>query len=177
MREEIIQEEQRIAEEQIAGARPETRVLRQRLRDLPDHHPAITVKPHATVREATNLMLHHQVDGVLIVDRGQLAGICTRHDVLTRLMVDAIDMDQVRVEEIMQPLPVCLQPDHQLAYALHQMYVGGHTLIPLVDAQGRPAGVISMRDIVRYLVETFPQEVQNLPPTPAHTLPSKPEGA
>jgi predicted transcriptional regulator len=177
MREEILQEEQSVAEEQLAATRPETRLLRQRLQDLPAHQPAITVERHATVREATNLMLHHQVEGVLIIDQEQVVGVCTRSQVLTRLVVDALDMDQVRVEEIMRLEPVCLQPEHQLTSALHQMYVGEHSLVPLTDEQGRPLGIISMRDIVRYLVETFPQEVQNLPPTPAHALPQKPEGA
>ena len=177
MREEIIQEEQRVAEEQIAAARPETRVFRRRLRDLPEHQPAITVERHATMREATNLMLHHHVDGVLIVDQEHVVGVCTKSQVLTSLVVDAIDMDQVRVEEIMRSEPVCLQPEHQLTAALHQMYVEEHSLVPLVDEQGHPLGIISMRDIVKYLVETFPQEVQNLPPTPEHTLPQKPEGA
>jgi len=135
------------------------------------------VERHATVREATNLMLHHQIDGVLIVDQEHVVGVCTKSQVLTRLVVDAIDMDQVRVEEIMRLEPVCLQPEHQLTMALHQMYVGEYSLVPLADEQGHPLGIISMRDIVKYLVEAFPQEVQNLPPTPAHTLPQKPEGA
>ena len=47
-----------------------------------------------------------------------------------------IDMDQVRVEEIMRSEPVCLQPEHQLTAALHQMYVEEHSLVPLVDEQG-----------------------------------------
>jgi CBS domain-containing protein len=177
MREEIIQEEQSVAAEQIAAERPETRLLRRCLGDLPEHQPAITVERHTTVREATYLILHHQVDGVLIVDQEHVVGVCTKSQVLTSLVVDATDMDQVRVEEIMRSEPVCLQPEHQLTMALHQMYVGEHSLVPLADEQGRPLGIISMRDILKYLVETFPQEVQNLPPTPAHTLPQKPEGA
>jgi hypothetical protein len=37
MREEIIQEEQSVAAEQIAAERPETHLLRRCLGDLPEH--------------------------------------------------------------------------------------------------------------------------------------------
>ncbi len=131
MREEILQEEQSVAEEQLAATRPETRLLRQRLQDLPEHQPAITVERHATVREATNLMLHHQVEGVLIIDQEQVVGVCTRSQVLTSLVVDALDMDQAAGGRVFMRLePVCLQPEHQLTSALHQMYVGEHSLVP-----------------------------------------------
>jgi CBS domain-containing protein len=105
-------------------------------------------------------------------------GVCSKGHVLAKMVGnDAIDVYRTRVEEIMQPEPICLHLDHKLAYALHQLYVGEHELIPLVDEHGRPTGVVTMRDIVGYLVDLFPQEVLNLPPTPEHEVAPKPEGA
>ena len=52
--------------------------------------------------------------------------------------------------------------DDELAYALHQMSVWDYQYIPLIDGQGRPTGVVSMRHIIDYLVEMFPQDVFNL---------------
>jgi CBS domain-containing protein len=46
------------------------------------------------------------------------------------------------------------------------MSVGGYRHVPLVDGGGRPVGVVSVKDIVDYLVEHFPREVLNIPPEP-----------
>jgi hypothetical protein len=67
--------------------------------------------------------------------------------------------------------------DHELAYALNQMSIGEYRHVPLVDDHGRPTGVVSMRHIVDYLVAMFPQDVFNLPPSPAHSIAPHPEGA
>jgi len=37
-------------------------------------------------------------------------------------------------------------------------------------------GVLSVKDVMRYLVGYFPARVYNLPPTPEHTQPAR-EGA
>ena len=51
-----------------------------------------------------------------------------------------------------------------MAYALNKMSVGGFRHIPVVDDEYRPAFVVSVRDVVEFLVEYFPREVLNLPP-------------
>ena len=42
----------------------------------------------------------------------------------------------------MTPDPVVLRPDDRLAVAIHKMAVGGFRHIPVVDASGRPIGVV-----------------------------------
>jgi CBS domain-containing protein len=41
------------------------------------------------------------------------------------------------------------------------MSVGGFRHVPIVDERGRPAGVVSVRDVVDLLVEAFPAEILN----------------
>ncbi|MCX7700262.1 MAG: CBS domain-containing protein, partial [Gemmataceae bacterium] len=53
------------------------------------------------------------------------------------------------------------------AYALNMMSVGGYRHLPVVDRDGRPVAVLSVRDIVDYLVQLYPEDVLNLPPTPS----------
>jgi CBS domain-containing protein len=37
--------------------------------------------------------------------------------------------------------------------------VGGFRHVPIVDDRGRPVAVVSVRDVVDLLVETFPAEI------------------
>jgi CBS domain-containing protein len=62
--------------------------------------------------------------------------------------------------------PETLRRQHGIAQALNQMSEGGFRHVPIVDAAGRPVGIISMPDIVRFIVSLFPDAVLNVPPDP-----------
>jgi CBS domain-containing protein len=48
--------------------------------------------------------------------------------------------------------------------------------VPLVDADGQLVGVVRQSDIIRYLAESFPEELLNLPPRTNQRI-KEPEGA
>src|SRR5207249_4177813 len=112
---------------------------------------------------------------VLVQKEGKLVGIFTERDVLTRV----IFRDNNRsfpVERLMTPRPRTLEATATIAYALNQMSVGGFRHIPVVNAKGDPVGVLSMRDIVDFLVRLFPRGVFNLPDSPAMAIPRTMDG-
>lgn len=178
MSDEILNEEEQIAERQAADeARLEVVGLQRTIGELPTLHAVITCDRGITVRQAIELMQRERIGCVLVVDAERLVGIFTERDILTRVVARQVDIDHLRIDELMTPEPECLDADNELVYALNQMSVGGYRHIPLIDAQGRPTGVVSMRDIVDYLASLFPQDVLNLPPSPAHGIPRTREGA
>jgi CBS domain-containing protein len=67
----------------------------------------------------------------------------------------------------MTPDPETLELDDPIVWALNRMSVGGYRHVPLVDRDGRPVGILSVKDIVHYIVALFPNEVLTLPPDPA----------
>jgi len=174
MSEDIFEEEEQIAQEQ---ASVEAHVLRQTMRDLPTLQPPMTCERSATIRQAIEVMQRERIDCVLVVDLDHLIGICTAWDVLTKVVARGVDIDRLQIGTLMTPNPDCLHMDDELAYALNQMSVWDYQHIPLIDDQGRPTGVVSMRHIIDYLVAMFPQDVFNLPPSPRHGIASHPEGA
>ena len=48
----------------------------------------------------------------------------------------------------MTPQPDTLNASATIAYALNKMSLGGFRHIPVVDAAGKPTGVLSVRNIV-----------------------------
>jgi CBS domain-containing protein len=54
---------------------------------------------------------------------------------------------------------------------------GGYRHIPIVDDRYQPIGMVSVLDIMTYLVEHFPQEILTLPPRPIRDAMKAREGA
>jgi CBS domain-containing protein len=125
----------------------------------------ICLRENATVQEAIERMLAHRQAGVLVVDgEGRLAGIFTERDVLTRVAGRGRDPRDTRLDAVMTREPEALRPGDRVAYAVHCMSVAGYRTVPLVDAAGRPLGVVTVSDVIRWLAGLFPEAVLNLPP-------------
>jgi CBS domain-containing protein len=119
----------------------------------------------ATVAEAIARMLERRQAGVLIVDAtGRLAGIFTERDVLTRVAGGGRDVTRTVLHDVMTPNPEALSAGDRIAYAVHSMSVAGYRTVPLIDADRRPVGVVTVSDVIRWLAHLYPEAVLNLPP-------------
>ena len=100
---------------------------------------AITVTAEATVSEAVELMNTRHVGCILVMDARQLAGVFSERDILLKLAGTDRAFDEVPVREVMTDQPVVL--------------VSGD----------RPAGIISIRDVLAYLcAEIRKSEIDNI---------------
>ena len=119
----------------------------------------------ATVHDAVRTMLARRQAGVLITNPGgRLTGIFTERDVLTRVVGRSLDARKTSLGEVMTRTPQALTASDRVAYAIHCMSVAGYRTIPLVDGEGRPIGVVTANDVVRWLASLFPEAVLNLRP-------------
>jgi CBS domain-containing protein len=80
------------------------------------------------------------------------------------------------IGEVMTPQPVVVHDKDPVAVIVRRMEEGGYRHLPVLDERERPVGVVSVRRVIRYLVEHFPSTVYNQPPDPA-VVPRQPEGA
>jgi CBS domain-containing protein len=114
-------------------------------------------------------------DALLIIDGGQLMGIVTERDVLTRVLGQDVDGDRP-VSEFMSSEPRSLNAEATLLEAMTAMESGHYRNLPLVDDAGKVVGILRQQDLLAYVAEAFPQEILNLPPRP-HQFMEAPEGA
>lgn len=129
----------------------------------------VSVGVGATVQQAIQAMNHHGVGCVVVVGSdGKLAGIFTERDVLTRVVDADVDITSAKIESVMTSEPHTLPHNASIAYALHHMSVEGYRHLPLLDDVAAPVAVVSVRDIISWIVEHFPDSVLNLPPTPRY---------
>jgi CBS domain-containing protein len=148
-------------------------LLTARLDELSLRTP-IVVEPDTTVVAAVNAMNEQRIGCVLVQRAGKLVGIFTERDVLTRVIFRNANATMT-VEAAMTKDPETLEEDQTIACALNKMSVGGYRHIPVVR-RGKPVGVVSIRNLVDFLVELFPERVLNVPPSPAQAIPKSRDG-
>ena len=164
MESELVDEEASGFEESPRPARVlDQETIREPLRLLGARSP-LCLPPDATLTEAVRLMREHHVGCILAVEDERLVGILTERDLLLKL--EGGDLSRP-VRDLMTSNPEVLHPDDPIVYALHRMSVGGYRHVPLVDERGRPVGMLSVKDIVHYVVSFFVSDVLTLPPDPA----------
>ena len=138
----------------------------------------VTVDSGASTQEAVDQMLDNKVGAVLIVSDGVLKGIFGERDVLLKILNKPVgDLTEVPIEQFMKAEPQTAHVEDSLNTAIMYMAKGGYRHIPIVNEQNQPVGMVSIRNIISYLVEHFPQEVLTLPPTPDNDAMQAREGA
>lgn len=118
-------------------------------------HPKtpITVKSSQTVAEVLQFLVDRAIGCVVVVDGSEAVGIFSERDALMRLNTDAVALGDRPISEFMTPHPQTLEADAKIAFAAQRMDLGGYRHVPIVNRQGNLTGIISVRDILRYLTE------------------------
>lgn len=148
----------------------------ERLRVLSRRQP-VTVAPGTSLADCVRAIQRAGTgDSVFVCDPGgKLLGVLTERDIFGRLVGGDVDLTQP-VETLMTAEPKTLDLDQTIRDAIDLMQTGRYRNVPVVDAGGSLVGVVRQSDIMKYLAESFPEELLNLPPRP-HQRMKEPEGA
>jgi CBS domain-containing protein len=117
------------------------------------HRPAAICTPETTAGEAARLMAEKDVSCIL-VDTGSGFGIFTDSDVRSKLVARQLPYD-TPVWQLMVPDALTVTPDRLAIDAMIDMLDRGIHHLPIVDANGRPLGVITATDLM-YLESRTP---------------------
>ena len=128
--------------------------------------PPLMVSAATTLADAIHLMQQERRACVLVMDNDRLAGIFTERDILMKVAGQPLDLVRTPVSASMTPDPFTLPDDANVAFALSKMVLEGFRHIPLVDDDGRPTAVVSMRNLIEYLGEIYSRELLTMPPDP-----------
>ena len=113
-------------------------------------HDPVTVEEDRTLREVELRMKKFKVSGLLVLDsEGKLSGIITSRD-----MKFCTDYDQ-QVKEVMTTNPIVERGEPDIQRALDTFHKYKVEKLPVVDAEGRVKGLITVKDIEKH--QNFPK--------------------
>jgi CBS domain-containing protein len=161
---------------EVAVTRRVPSIADERLRVLSRRQP-VTVPPGTSLADCVRAIQRTGTgDSVFVCDAsGRLMGVLTERDIFGRIVGGAIDLREP-VETLMTTQPRTLDLDDTIRDAIVLMRTGRYRNVPMVDETGRLVGVVRQADIIKFLAESFPEELLNLPPRP-HQRMQEPEGA
>jgi CBS domain-containing protein len=114
----------------------------------------ISVGPEVTVHKAAVVMTQANCGSALVLgDDGELLGILTERDLMTRVVARALDPATTTAAAVMTRNPRCVPPDTTVSDAIVIMIERGFRHLPVVRS-GKIIGVFSVRD-------ALPREVGN----------------
>lgn len=122
--------------------------------DVLNPRSPVSVSPQEPLRSAIRQMVGAHIGCLLVVEAETPIGIVTERDVLNKIADDLANLDDPVVAFMTASVDTITIQD-SIAYALHAMDLGGYRHMPIVDEAGRPTGMISVRDILRFLCARF----------------------
>jgi CBS domain-containing protein len=131
----------------------ESSVLQDPVRTLKFRTP-VTIPVDGKLGLALDRMVEHRVGALLVVDaEGRLVGILTERDYLRKVVGLLPDYAHQPLRDYMTPDPETVGADDRLALALQKMDIGGYRHLPVVEEDGRPVGLVSVRDVLRHVTK------------------------
>ncbi len=109
----------------------------------------VSVEPTATIAEAARVLTEHRISSCLVMDGESTLGIFTERDIV-RALAGQTDAGDHPVREWMTPEPTTVPSSTGIPESLQIMLDGGYRHLPVKEG-GRIVGIVSMRDISRWL--------------------------
>jgi CBS domain-containing protein len=95
---------------------------------------------------------HYRGTGALLItQKGKLTGIITERDLVRRVISQKRDIKYLTAGQVMTAQPETLTAEDPIAFALNLMHLGHYRHIPLVDEENEPVGIITSKDIIKYI--------------------------
>jgi CBS domain-containing protein len=117
----------------------------------------VYVNRDVTVHAACKLMRHYHVGSLVVVDESEgkrvPVGILTDRDIV--IEIDAMDLDPkvITAGDIMSPELATVAENHGVLETIEIMRFKGVRRMPIVDADGRLVGIVTIDDLLEVLAE------------------------
>jgi CBS domain-containing protein len=131
-------------------------LLRQKGNDI------FSVPPDASVYSAIELMADKRVGALLVIDDGRLVGVISERDYARKVILKGRSSKDTFVREIMTPSPITIGCETSVDEAMRVMTENRIRHLPVIDKDGNVGGVLSIGDLVNWIVSSQDETIAHL---------------
>lgn len=139
--------------------------------DVPDRVSAIlkqkgeevwSISSQSTVYDALVMMANKEVGALLVMDGGRIVGVLSERDYARKVILKARTSKETRVDEIMMSPPITISADCSVSEAMRLMTEKRIRHLPVVDPGGAVQGMISIGDLVKWIISSHEETIEQL---------------
>jgi CBS domain-containing protein len=120
-----------------------------------------SVAPSDSVLRAIEVMAERHVGALLVIDRGELAGIISERDYARKVILKGRSSADTKVAEIMTCDVVTVAPRDSVHRCMSLMTDKRIRHLPVLDA-GKVVGVLSIGDLVKAVIDEQQHQIEDL---------------
>lgn len=121
----------------------------------------ISVSPESTVFEALELMVDKNVGALLVMEQDNFIGIFTERDYARKVILKGKASKETLIREIMTEDPITVSLDNSIEDCMRLMTNKFIRHLPVVE-NGKLIGIISIGDVVKFIIEEQRFIIENL---------------
>ena len=119
----------------------------------------VKVNPSDSVAEAAKVMEKHRIGCVLVEEDNNIIGIVTERDILGKVVAQEKNYD-IKVKEIMSSPVKSVEVNSSLEEG-NNLMLREHIRRLLITKDGKPVGIVTLRDIANQLKYYFASKIQS----------------
>ena len=116
----------------------------------------------ASVYSAIEMMADRKVGALLVVDNGWLVGVISERDYARKVILKGRASKDTFVREIMTPSPITIRCENTVDEAMRTMTDNHIRHLPVLNSQGQIAGVLSIGDLVSWIISSQDDAIAHL---------------
>ena len=116
-------------------------------------HEVFAVRPEISVYDGLELLVEKRIGCLMVTnENGKYLGTFTERDYARKVILKGRSSKETLVSEIMDPHPSVTE-NSTIEECMEKMSTKGYRHLPVMDAHGNLVGVVSISDVVKYIID------------------------
>lgn len=120
-----------------------------------------SVSPDSTVYDALETLEDRNLGSLVVIDNGKLIGVFTERDYARKVILKGRASKETLIKEIMTGRPIVVSLQTSIEECMQIMTDKHIRHLPVMD-NGELVGIISIGDVVKYIIEEKDYIIENL---------------
>lgn len=121
-----------------------------------------TTSPEASVYDAIRIMGERQIGAIVVMEEEKLVGILSERDYSRKVVLKGRTSRDTKVREIASSPVITVTPQDGIDRCMDLMTNSRIRYLPVVGTEGSLVGIVSMGDVVKWVMQTQKQTIQML---------------